>query len=229
MNGEIKKTSTVKTVLKAAIFAFVCPFALALLTRAFYCYACNHLYTLTQSQIDVIWYVSDVVAELGVFFGIGATICGATRRARLSWIFVPVVVIYAALCPIVLYTVEFSSGIFIDEETAAEGLATAMGTLETYYIYIITALIVTFVYITAHTARAKAGKAKLSMTAGFLSPRFLPSATGYTFSAFMLLVVIVSSIIVGNGFAAFALSLFIALLRTVFVFLGIRAFAGNGG
>ena len=61
------------------------------------------------------------------------------------------------------------------------------------------------------------------MTAGLFSPRFLPSAIGYTFAGVIVVIVVISSVIVGNGFAAFALSLLISLLRTVFIFLGIFA------
>ncbi len=221
MSGKRSGATVLRTVLFSVLGAFFAPLALSLSLRVFYCYACNHLYTLSESQLNLIWYVSDVLAETGVFFGIGLIAAGLSQKIRLSWLSIPVTVLYAAVCPILLYTVEYSSGIFLSDADAADGLIAAMSTLEAYYIYILVSLIVTFIFITTHTARENRGVARLGTTAGFFSPKFLPTAIGYTLSALVLLTVVISSFIVGNGAAAFLLSVLIALLRSVFLFLGI--------
>ncbi|MBO4217728.1 MAG: hypothetical protein J5940_07260 [Clostridia bacterium] len=221
MSTDKKSPSLLRTVLFAVLGALAVPLALSLALREFYCYASNHLYTLSQAKTDMIWYVSDVLAEMGVFFGIGLIAAGLSQKIRLSWIAIPVSTVYAVVCPILLYTAEYSSHIFLTDEEAAEGFAAAMRTLETYLIYIIVSLFVTFVFITAHAVRENRGKARPCAAAGFFSPFYLPAAIGYAVSALMLAVVIVSSVAVGNSFPAFLLSVLVALLRAVFVFLGI--------
>ncbi len=228
MKGENKGASVLRTVLFSTVGAFAAPLALSALLRIFYCYVCNHMYTIQQSSADIIWFVSDVLAELGVFFGIGVFIAGTAQKLRLAWLAIPVTVLYAAVCPMLLYTIEYSSGVFANEEDAASALMSATGALEAYLIYILISLVTLFVFITVHASRENAGKARLGFTAPLLSPRFLPAAIGYSVSAVLLAVVIVSSVAVGNGFGAFMLSILIAVLRAVFVFLGMLA-AGRGG
>ena len=223
MSAQKKGPSVLRTVLVSVLGAFAVPLALSLGLRIFYCYACNHFYTLSEESLNAVWYVSDVLSEMGLFFGIGLIIAGMSQKIKLSWLAIPMTVVYAAVTPIMLYTAEYASNIFLSEQAAEDGLMAATSTLETYYIYIIISLVVLFVFITAHGVRENAGRAKLGLDAGFFSFRRLPAAVGYTVSALLLVTVVVTSIAIGNSFVPFLLSILIAVLRTVFIFLGIWA------